>query len=317
MDNLADNRPIFVMGCPRSGTTLLQLMLHRHSRIAIPPENRFVLGGYLHRREFGDLRAADNRARLAAWIVDRHGSKFADLGLDSDTIRAAIVSGPPTLGDALATVLRAYAQRFGKPRWGDKRSAYMTNVPTIRKLFPTAQLVAVVRDGRDCVASLKEVPRRHRRDVASLAAQWAYNVDCGRRARRKLPADSYYELRYEDLAAEPAAALGALCEFLGERFEPQMTEPDRIATLAVPRQKTWHQRPHEAVAAIRVNTWRDRLAPEEIAFCDSVLAGRLRSYGYPVGQTRLLVRRRLDYVMPDASRRARLVGQAVRDLLRI
>jgi hypothetical protein len=71
MDDLAEERPIFVMGCPRSGTTLLQLMLHRHSRIAIPPENRFVLAGYLGRREFGDLRLVANRARLAAWIVDR------------------------------------------------------------------------------------------------------------------------------------------------------------------------------------------------------------------------------------------------------
>lgn len=315
MDISADARPIFVMGCPRSGTTLLQLMLHRHSRIAIPPENRFVLSGYLQRREFGDLRDPENRARLAAWIVDRRGSKFADLGLDADGVRAAIMSGPPSLGGAFATVLRAYAERFGKPRWGDKRPAYLTNVGAIRALFPTAQLVTIVRDGRDCAASLKEMPWQRRKDIASLAAQWAYNVDCGRRAARKLPADSYYELRYEDLVAEPATQLRKLCDYLGEEFEPAMTEPAGIAPQAVPKQKTWHERTREAVAPVRVASWRTRLTPDEIAFCDTVLAGRLRSYGYPVETERLPVRRRLEYVRPDAERRVRLVRQAVRDLL--
>jgi hypothetical protein len=314
MDNSADARPIFVMGCPRSGTTLLQLMLHRHSRIAIPPENRFVLSGYLQRREVGDLRDAENRARLAAWIVDRRGSKFTDLGLDADAVRAAIMSGPPTLGGAFATVLQAYAERFGKPRWGDKRPAHLTNVAMIRRLFPTAQLVTIVRDGRSCVASLKEMPWHRRKDVASLAAQWAYNIDCGRRAARKLPADSYYELRYEDLVAQPAAQLRKLCDYLGERFEPAMTEPAGIAPQAVPRQKTWHDRTRQAVAPSR--SWRTRLTPEEIAFCETVLAGRLRLYSYPVEGPKLPVRQRLEYVRPDAERRVRLVRQAVRDLLR-
>jgi len=317
MDDYGEDRPIFVMGCPRSGTTLLQLMLHRHSHIAIPPENRFLLEGYLRRREFGDLRAEENRARLADWIVDRRGSKFADLGLDRAAIHAAIIGGPSTLGGAFATILQAYAHRFGKPRWGDKRPAYLTNVDMIRRLFPAAQLVTIVRDGRDCAASLREMPWQRRKDIASLAAQWAYNVDCGRRAARRLPADSYHELRYEDLVADPAATLGRLCDFLGERFEPAMTEPARIAGQAVPRQKTWHECTHQAVAPVRVQSWRTRLTPEEIAFCDAVLGSRLRSYGYEVSRTALPIRQRLEYVKPDAERRARLVRQAVRGLLRV
>jgi hypothetical protein len=54
----AAERPIFVVGCPRSGTTLLQLMLHSHPRIAIPPETRFMLDIYERRLEFGDLAPA-------------------------------------------------------------------------------------------------------------------------------------------------------------------------------------------------------------------------------------------------------------------
>lgn len=108
---------------------------------------------------------------------------------------------------------------------------------------------------------MRTTPWQRRKDVAGLAAQWAYNVDCGRRAARRLPADSYYELRYEDLVADPEAALRKLCGYLKE--ESAMTEPNGIAPQTVPRRKTWHCRTHEAVAPSR--TWSARLTADEIA----------------------------------------------------
>jgi sulfotransferase family protein len=70
-----------VVGCPRSGTTLLQLMLHAHHRIALPPETRFVLPAYERRLSFGDLREPDNRAGLARWITGREETRFHELGV--------------------------------------------------------------------------------------------------------------------------------------------------------------------------------------------------------------------------------------------
>ena len=66
---MQSDRPIFVIGCPRSGTTMLQLMLHSHPRIAVPPETRFLVPGYYRRFFFGDLREQRNRRRLGRWIV--------------------------------------------------------------------------------------------------------------------------------------------------------------------------------------------------------------------------------------------------------
>src|SRR6185295_10599845 len=100
------DRPIFVVGCPRSGTTMLQLMLHAHPRIALPPENRFLLPAYARRHAFGDLREPGRRRDLARWIGNT--PQFADLGLDARHVTDAIVAAPPTLGSALGTVLRLY-----------------------------------------------------------------------------------------------------------------------------------------------------------------------------------------------------------------
>lgn len=275
---MENDRPIFVVGCPRSGTTMLQLMLHAHPRIAIGPETRFVLEGYRRRHEFGDLRQADNRRALAGWITSKP-TRVHDFGLDRDALVEEIVAGPPTLGSAMGIVFRAYARKFGKPRWGDKRPAYVDNLDIILRLFPDAQIITIIRDGRDCVASLKEMPW-HRAGIEESISAWARAVDRGRAAGRRLGPERYHELSYERLVREPEPVLRGLCDFLGEPFHPAMTEPASVAEVAVPADKTWHERTRGAVSDDRVESWRRRLTPEEIALCESVLGPRLRRHGY-------------------------------------
>lgn len=292
---MANDRPIVVMGCPRSGTTMLQLMLHAHPNIAIPPETRFVLTAYQERGRFGDLTDPANRRALARWIVDRPATKFADLGLDADEVTERIVAGPPTLGSALGIVFRAYAERFGKPRWGDKRPAYLSNIDVIRQLFPDAQIVNIVRDGRDCVASLNEMPWHHA-DIYHTIAQWAAAVDHSRRAARSLPADSYCEISYERLVASPEQELTRLCAYLGEEYHPAMCEPSRVAPVAVPEKKVWHKRTHQPVTTEQIGSWARRLAPEQLALCEALLGSRLRRLGYQLSGTgRATPRQRLRF----------------------
>ncbi|MFC5183905.1 sulfotransferase family protein [Actinomadura harenae] len=279
-------RPVFVFGCPRSGTTLLQLMLHSHPRIAIPAETRFVLPAYTGRCDFGDLTDRERRRRLAEWITGRRASKFADLGLDAPAVAEEITDGPPTLGSALGIVFRAYARRFDSARWGDKRPSYSKHVPALLRMFPDAQFVHLVRDGRDCVASLREMPW-YKLDVHHAIAAWREAVDIGRRTADRLGPDGYHELRYEDLVADPAGKLAGLCRFLGEEFDPAMTEPRHIAELTVPPQKKWHSRTRTAVSSGRVGSWRTRLEPWEIGLAEAAFGDRLTAHGYePSGLSR-------------------------------
>ncbi|MDH2423870.1 sulfotransferase [Sphaerisporangium sp. TRM90804] len=292
------DRPIFVIGCPRSGTTMLQLMLHSHERIAVPPETRFLLQAYYHRRVHGDMRDADNRRRLAEWIVTDKTTKFRELGLDRKAYVRKVVEGPGSLGSVTGEAFRAYAERFGKPRWGDKRPSYFKHVGLLLRLFPDAQFVHLVRDGRDCVASLKEMPW-YTHDVFHAIANWAEAIDHGRRYAAALPADSYHEMRYERLTADPEGELGKLCAFLGEEYDPAMCEPRRMATTAVPAHKVWHSNTHNEITPARVGSWADRLEPWEISLCETVLGRRLRAYGYelsdagPASSRHLLTYRRV------------------------
>ncbi|GAA3444132.1 sulfotransferase family protein [Planomonospora venezuelensis] len=281
---MQSDRPIFVIGCPRSGTTMLQLMLHAHPRIAIPPETRFMMAAYQRRLRFGDLTSPARREQFADWIVNRRQNRFEDLGLDAAEVTEQIVTGPPTLGSALGIVLRAYAARFGKPRWGDKRPSYFKSVDVLLRLFPDAQFVHLIRDGRDCVASLKEMPW-YNKEIYHAISVWAEAIDFARRRAPKLPAGSYHELRYENLTAHPEAELARLCAFLGEEYDPAMCEPSRVAGVAVPEHKTWHVNTHREVTTARSGSWKARLEPWEASLCETVLAGRLESLGYELGGT--------------------------------
>lgn len=300
---VVNDRPIFVVGCPRSGTTMLQLMLHAHRRIAIPPETRFLLTAYEQRHSWGDLTDVVNRRRLADWIVEDPSTAFKDLGLDKDAVRDEIVAGPPTLGSAIGIVFRAYARRFDKPRWGDKRPMYLQHLDVIRRLFPDAQIVHIVRDGRDCVASLKETPW-HRGGVYQAIATWNRGMDQGRRAAKLFGPDSYFEISYEQLVNSPAEELRKLCAYLGEAYDPAMERPDQLASVAVPKRKSWHALTHQEPTTDRIGSWAQRLQPWEIGLCESMMGDRLLSRGYDLsGEHAPGVSHRVGYVRQGARAR--------------
>ncbi|MDP9405038.1 MAG: sulfotransferase [Actinomycetota bacterium] len=299
------DRPIFVMGCARSGTTLLQLMLHSHPRIAIPPETRFIEELYQRRERFGNLRRRKNRRKLARAIIGKRRRKFHDLGLDAAQVKARIVNGPPTIGSAMGIVLREYARRFDKPRWGDKRPAYIKHPEVILAMFPDAQLVHIIRDGRACVASLKRMPWWKHGSIAAMA-KWVEAINKGHWARSNLRPDQYYELQYEHLVADPRGELQRLCDFLGETFDEAMLEPSRVAGEAVPDKKTWHTRTRGEVTTAAVNQWASELEPWEVALMERVAGRMLRAYGYPLtaGRSRPPVSKRRRYLEISGRRRA-------------
>ncbi len=273
------DRPVFIVGCARSGTTLLQLMLHAHPRIAIPPETRYLLDVYSRRAKFGNLARERNREKLAAYILDRPATKFHELGLDREEVRAQIVGGPPTIGSAVGIILRAYAERWDKPRWGDKRPAYIQRLDALIAMFPDVQIVHIIRDGRDCVASLKQMPWWTYGTIASIY-KWIHAIDTGQWARKNLERDQYHEVSYERLVRNPQAELEPLCAFLGEQFDAAMLAPHKMADEAVPSRKTWHTRTKQEVSTASVAQWRRALEPWELSLMESVAGRQLRAHGY-------------------------------------
>lgn len=293
------------MGCARSGTTLLGLMLQAHRRIAIPSETRLLLPIYFARERFGDLGREENRRLLAEAVTGTGSNMFADLGLDPDEVTERIAAGGKTVGAAIGIVFRSFAERFGKPRWGDKRPAYHAHVWVVQRLFPDAQFINIVRDGRDCVASMRGHPMWADHPYWRVQT-WMEAIDNAKQAQRRLRPDSFYELQYEQLVTEPEKTLSTLCEFLGESFHDAMLSPQQLADAVLPERKTWHARTRHEVSDATVGTFGERLEPWELQLCEEVMADHLRDYGYELSGAEPPAPEHLEgYHRVDAQQRAK------------
>jgi hypothetical protein len=192
------HRPIFIVGCQRSGTTLLRLMLDAHPNISCGPETRFL-------QDFAKL-TSDSWDRLSLYGFPK--SYWLDKSAEFfDSFQAE------------------YAKSRGKTRWADKTPRYALSLAYINDLFPTCQVVHVIRDGRDVVASHRD--RWGYRSAVKAVEKWPRYIRAARRVGERLPTDRYAEVRYEALVLDTEATLRRLLEFLGEPWDEAVLEHDK------------------------------------------------------------------------------------------
>ncbi len=209
-----------VVGCPRSGTSLLAVMLDSHPDIAFPPETAFLkhvvtLSGDMEaqRRRFVDVVTAD-RTPVSNW---------SDFGLDRGAFAARIAAlSPFSAGAGTRAFYRMYAESQGKPRSGEKTPDNIFVMREIAALLPEAHFIHVIRDPRDTALSWRRTWFAPSQDFRVLGQAWRYHVDAGRQAGAAVP--HYVETRYEDLVLRPEATLPRLCDFLGIAYTKAMLD---------------------------------------------------------------------------------------------
>lgn len=226
------NPYLFVVGCPRSGTTLLRVMLDRHPQLAVSSDADFVvrfLDGYSE----GDVPLTP---RLVEEIIAYR--RFRRMGLPSERVRE-LAAGVALYRDFASAIYSEYARAHGKERAGDKTPQYVEHLPLLHRLFPAAKVIHIIRDGRDVALSAVEwAPRKVRgparfglwqRDpIAVCALWWKSLVSAGMVEGQKLGPESYCEVRYEQLVAEPEQVLCELTRFLELPFAGEMLAGEGI-----------------------------------------------------------------------------------------
>ena len=274
MTATAGGPPVLVLGVRRSGTTLLRVMLDRHSELAVPDESYFV--PQLADRHFrhvdpdefvDDLRRIDT---LAEWDVPL------------DKVRARLTERMP-IGAAIATVYAVYADERGKPRWGDKTPMYMQNLRLLERLFPDALFVHLIRDGRDAAMSFLSIPAglmtetwMQPRTVAGFACQWRTEVKAAQRLGRRVGDERYLEVRYEDLVGDVEPVLRKVSAFARLPYEPTMADyAGNVDVSAKPHQQSLKRPP---TAGLR--DWRLQMSPEDVGAFDQVAGDLLAELGY-------------------------------------
>jgi hypothetical protein len=279
------DRPLFIGACPRSGTTLLRVLLDNHPDLAIPHETNFVRPLWWQRHRFGDLRDPENRRAAAEWIftAGHGGRRIRVKRIRRRDAVERVASAPPTVGSLVEACFALHAELQGKPRWGDKRPAYSGFIGMLFAMFPDAQYVNVVRDPRGAVAS--QVPMGwDEPDVAVPAAiaRWKEAIRRTDRFARRLRPDQLLDVRYEDLTSEPERELRRICAFTGLRVDD-----DTLDAMLTGERRTLegqfrgpHERLREPVGTMSVERWRERLTPPQVALVERATSSEMRRFGY-------------------------------------
>jgi hypothetical protein len=249
-------------------------MLDRNSEVAIPDESFFVpLLADRHLRHVDADDFLDDVRRLQT---------VREWGVPLDRLRARLRDGMP-IAEAIAAIYEIHAEQQGKPRWGDKTPMYMRHLPLLRRLFPSAQYVHLIRDGRDAALSFLSMPEgiafetwAHPRSVAEFACVWRTEVAAARRHGRRVGAGRYLEIRYEDLVKGAEAVLRRVCAFAGLPYESAMTEEySRSGSEQRPHQQSLKRPPTPGL-----RDWRTEMAPQDVAAFEGVAGDLLRELGY-------------------------------------
>lgn len=292
--------PVFVLGCPRSGTTLLYHMLLSAGGFAVYRAETHVFN--MLEPAYGNLSHTGNKKRLMkAWI----GSKlFRVSGLEAAEIEAKVLTERCNNGgDFLRIVMGEVARKQNVDRWSDCTPDHLLYLRRIKETIPEALIVHIIRDGRDVALSMDKQGwirplRWHGGDgLIASSLYWEWIVNRGRRIGQRLGAD-YCEVRFEELTKDPRAVLRQLSPFI-----EQTLDYDRILEVGIGSVRE----PNSSFGGLAsgdgfnpAGRWRQALSERDLIRIEAVTGGTLRELGYelatagppPSERSRLLRMRR-------------------------
>jgi hypothetical protein len=276
---------LFIVGCPRSGTTLLRRMVDAHPLIAIPRrETHWIPRAF--RARVGMTPNGLVTHSLSSWLAT--DERFPSMGITVGELDAIISDhGPLTYATFVSRVFDLYATKEGKRLAGDKTPGYARELSLLHDLWPDARFVHLIRDGRDVLLSLRDWPKSTRvvgrflpwseDAVMSAALFWEWHVKLARHTGFRLEPGLYNEVRYEALVSQPAEKCAALCEFLGVPFSERMLLAGEQRRKVRPGADSKHSR-LPPTAGLR--EWSSQLSTAESELFEAISGELLDELGY-------------------------------------
>ncbi|HEY7095804.1 MAG TPA: sulfotransferase [Terriglobales bacterium] len=270
--------PIFVVGCPRSGTTLLYHMLLSTGMFANYRAETHVFNVLVPR--FGNLARLSQRTNLIdEWLKTDY---FRATGLEANELRGRVIRDCHSGGDFLRIVMGAVAEQQGVNRWSECTPEHVLFLSEIKREIPEAKVIHIIRDGRDVAVSLERQgwirPLAWDRTNSLLVAglYWQYVVQEGRRLGRSIAPD-YLEIQFERLVADPREELHAVSGFIEQPLD--YDEILRKGIGSVTRPNSSFPLPGEGISFDPVGRWKQRSEPE-IARLEKLIGTSLNAFGY-------------------------------------
>lgn len=305
-----DSPPFFIVGCSRSGTTLLQALIDGHPDFAIPPESHIYVRFGPVFESYGDLDQPCNRLRFIDELLRDVFIRQWRLDVTPEDVERRL-----TRADRIGVIdalFQLYAERHGASRWGDKTPEHIRHLRDIKADFPDAKLIHLVRDGRDVAEAMRRMiwgPV----SAFGLASEWRREVLHWQRYCAEHGTAGTLVVRYEDLVTSPRETLQRVHEFLGARYIDTVASyaSTPLARNLAATQSEWHSSLCQGISAAKVGVYRRRFSRREVEIIEAVAGDALAAYGYDrehaAPRPPTLVERRYSHVKDRAVRWSRKI----------
>lgn len=271
--------PVFVLGSPRSGTTLLYDMLLSAGGFAVYLAESNVYN--LLAPRFGDFGARPQRQMLLhSWL---NSKLFRATGLDSRKVENRILEECRTSGDFLSIVMDEIARDQGMQRWAENSPEAILHLPLIRQQIPNALVIHIIRDGRDVAMSLGAVryvrpfPWEERQSLLGAGVYWEWIVQRGRSYRSLLGPD-YMEIHFEDLISSPQETLSKVGRFIDQELDYERIRQVAYGSVSKPNTSFSIETPGETFNP--VGRWKSGISPKQLLRLERIMGRTLRELGY-------------------------------------
>ena len=288
------NSPVFVIGNPRSGTSLLRLMLTNHPEICIPPECGFLQWWYDKYRNWS-IKDSVNRPRVTEYIDDLSVSKKIETwNIDYKDLAERILTFQPANYAELSSLpYLEYAKSRNKYPlyWGDKNNYYIGHLELLLSIYPEAKFIFIIRDGRDVACSYRnlnnlktESPYKPKlsQNIRSIAEEWSGNNKIILNFSRQLNSNKHF-IRYEDLVLHSKSELHKICEFLQIPFSEEMLhyfEKNILEETEPKEMMDWKKKTLEKPDVSNIGKYVHMLTSEEVSIFNSSAREILNYFNY-------------------------------------
>jgi hypothetical protein len=275
----------FILGRPRSGTTLLRTLFDAHPNVATPVECAFIIN---MNQKYGKVKIWTKELLVSFHEDVQKHIKFDTWNIDLDKLKLDLLDceGENTFQNVCKVVYFDYISLFPKEeiRWiGDKNPVYATYTPLLLQLFPEARFIHLVRDPRDNIISLKNVDFEGP-FTALLAYRWEHSARKLFYIKKKYPG-KFYTIRYEDLVSEPEKYYREMCDFLSipyndTVFDFYKIQDEAMKKFNVEKIMKYHKSLMSPINTSKVNLWKTQLPERDIRIAEFVAGRWTKKYGY-------------------------------------
>lgn len=270
-------KQIFIVGMPRSGTTLLQLILTNHSRIAIAPETHFFRLFWSKKEKYGDLLDDQNFHRICNDLMNCEYIRNLQIPDCEKVIRKA--DRREFYKNVSRILLKEYASKYGKEIYGEKTPSNLEYVRYILKIFPGARIINIYRNPFDVAASIKKVPWGAN-NVVDISKRWRKYIRLALEYQEYF-GKNFYSIKYEDLVHNTDSEIRRICNFLSVNFEINMIQFYLKTDVPVfNKDKYWHENCFQPISAINIGKGFRELDLDEIRFIKYYCLKYLELLGY-------------------------------------